>query len=122
MKPTLKDHATFQYVSQINRDRCNHWHPNGLYSWSPADWAMATVGEFGELCNVLKKLRRLEDGAERVGRGTEEELLAQVATEIGDTFVYLDLLCQRMDMDMYTCVAGTFNRVSEREGLSHRLI
>lgn len=122
MKPTLQKHATFQYVAATSRARSAEWLGADLDAWSPADWAMATAGEFGEVCNALKKLKRLREGSERTNRGTEEELMVKVATEIGDTFIYLDLLCQRMGLDMYTCVADTFNRVSKREGFPHRLI
>lgn len=122
MIPKLKNHATFSYVAETSRARSILWQGADLDVWSPADWAMATAGEFGELCNALKKLKRLQEGSERTDRGTEEELLAKVAMEIGDTFIYLDLLCQRMGLDMYTCIANTFNRVSKREGFPHRLI
>lgn len=122
MKATLHKHATFQYVSATNKSRTMVWLKGDLDIWTPADWAMATAGEFGELCNALKKIKRLDEDMERTDRGSREELMKKVAQEIGDTYVYLDLLCQRMGLDMYTCIADTFNRVSEREGLPHRLI
>ena len=111
----------FDYVSKQNLERCKAWHPNGLKDWSETDWACAMAGEAGELCNVIKKLRRLQGETERVGRGTRNELLAQAATEIGDTYIYLDLLCQRLSLDMWTCISDSFNRVSERENLPQRL-
>ena len=46
----------------------------------------------------------------------------QLEKEIGDTFIYLDLLAQRCGLDMYTCIATAFNQVSEREGYPHRLL
>lgn len=119
---TLHKHATFQYVSQINKDRAIEWHKGSLDTWSPNDWFAAMVGEAGELANALKKVKRLDDGIERTDRGSREELLQKVATEIGDTFIYLDLLCQRMGLDMYTCISDTFNRVSRREGFPHKLL
>jgi len=121
MDPTLHKHATFQYVSQTSKDRSIMWQ-GALENWSNSDWAMALTGELGELCNVLKKIKRLDDSTERTDRGTREELMQTAATEIGDTFIYLDLLCSRLGLDMYECIATTFNRVSEREGFPHRLI
>ena len=115
------DHKTFENVTRVNLERCKAWHPTGINEWSPTDWACAFAGEAGELCNVIKKLKRLEDGTERVGRGSEEELLQQAAQEIGDTYIYLDLLCQRLGLDMYACIRDTFNRVSKRENLPQRL-
>ena len=123
MKPMLHAHATFQYVSQISKARSLVWlKSDSLDVWTPSDWVLATAGEFGELCNALKKIKRIDDAVERVDRGTREELMQKVATEMGDTYIYLELLCQRMGLDMYTCVSDTFNRVSKREGFPHRLI
>lgn len=112
---------TFEKVSEVNLERCKAWHPKGLAEWSPTDWGCAMAGEAGELCNVLKKIRRLDGGIERCNRGTREELQAMAATEIGDVYLYLDLLCQRLGLDMWECIRDTFNRVSEREDLPQRL-
>lgn len=122
MKATLHDHATFQYVSRINRDRAMRWHKAGLESWSPQDWACAMAGEAGELCNVIKKMRRVEGEIVSANNPEADELIAMARQEIGDTFAYLDLLCQRLGLDMYDCISHTFNRISEREGFPERLI
>lgn len=122
MKPTLQKHATFQYVSEINKNRAIEWHKAPLSNWSPQDWGCAMVGEAGELCNVLKKMKRVQDEITSSNNPESEKLIKMAAEEIGDTFIYLDLLCQRLGLDMYTCVSETFNRVSKREGFSHRLI
>jgi len=120
MQPKLRDHATFSYVAQANRDRTEQW--MGLNTWSASDWALATVGELGEVCNIIKKMKRLADGHPSRRELTMDEYRALIEKEIGDTYVYLDLLAQRLELNMYDCVAKAFNEVSEREGYSHRLL
>ena len=121
------DHRTFETVSETNLARCREWHPNGLENWSPAEWGNALAGECGELCNVLKKMLRITKGMEQAAiadLAADEQwtlLLNHAAQEIGDTYLYLDLVAQRLGLDMYECVRDTFNRVSEREGFDQRL-
>jgi NTP pyrophosphatase (non-canonical NTP hydrolase) len=112
-------------------------------SWTGADWSNAMQGESGELAevigalvlgnsiathtgligNLVKKLRRNETSIQQAEGPTEGELLENLATEIGDVFLYLDLLAQYYGLSMSDCVIETFNRVSQREGfpeiLSH---
>lgn len=45
---------------EINRRRCERWHPGFPHDpggWSGADWSNAMCGEAGEAANVVKKLR-----------------------------------------------------------------
>lgn len=113
--------TTFSTVSETNRRRAIEWHPGGLEEWSPAEWGNAAAGEMGELCNVLKKILRADTGIQQASGITREELLAMAAQEIGDTFLYLDLIAHRLGLDTYECVRDTFNRVSEREGFPQSL-
>ncbi len=78
-------------------------------------------GEAGEAANAAKKLKRAETGLQQANGMTEEDCRAALAQEIGDTYLYLDLLAQRCGIDMYEAVRDTFNRVSEREGFPQRL-
>ena len=118
-------------ISEINRIRANRWHhgfPDNADGWSLADWSNAMQGEAGEAGNVVKKLRRLETGIQQAEQGTDGDkahrllLLAKLAMEIGDTFVYLDLLAQAAGLSLNRCVLDTFNRVSIREGFPERLV
>lgn len=112
----------FTHVREVNVERCNVWHPRGINSWSPADWGIAVMGEAGEMCNVIKKLKRLEDGlGNKQGPHTREEAVAMLADEIADTFTYLDLLAASFGIDLLEAVRSKFNRISERQGLPHRL-
>ena len=120
MDPTLHNHATFAYVAQASRDRTEQW--QGLDAWTPAEWACAAAGEMGETCNVIKKIFRLEKGHPSKRESEMDEYKDQLEKEIGDTYIYLDLLAQRCGLTMYGCIAKAFNQVSEREGYPHRLL
>lgn len=115
------EHRTFERVGEVNLARAKEWHPEGLEDWSPAEWGNALAGECGELCNVLKKILRIDGGIQQASGVLREELLKAAAEEIGDTFLYLDLVAQRLGLDTYTCVQETFNRVSDREGFPQKL-
>lgn len=78
--------------------------------WSPADWMTATVGELGELANVMKKFRR--------GDLTASEFKLKAAQELADTQIYLDLLAANLGIDLGLAVRDTFNKVSLRVGSS----
>lgn len=113
---------TFQAVSEINRVRCERWHPGFPDDgWRGSDWSNAMAGEAGETCNVVKKLRRLDFGLVQAADDTRADLMSKLATEIGDTFLYLDLLAQHYGLDIAECIANTFDRVSIREGFPERL-
>ncbi len=116
------DDLTFARFSATNRARCQRWHPGFPYDgWTGSDWSNAMQGEAGEAGNKVKKLRRIETGLLAASDVTREQLLADLADEIGDTFAYLDLLAQFYGLDLVTCVARKFNRVSAREGFPERI-
>lgn len=106
--------------TELNVVRCNAWHD--INDWSPMEWGCAMAGEAGECCDALKKLGRIEHGIDSKNNPADLEKARQaVATEVGDTFVYLNLICARVGIDMEKAIADTFNRVSEREGLPQRV-
>jgi len=114
----------FNDVSKANRDRARRWHhgfPDNQGGWTGADWSNAMCGEAGETANVVKKLRRHDFGLTQANGFSRNELLGMLATEIGDTFIYLDLLAQFYGLNTSECVVDTFNRVSEREGFPDRI-
>lgn len=116
------EELTFQKVSSVSLERALIWHKGGLEEWSSADWSNAMAGEAGEVCNAVKKMRRIECGIQQAkGPRTLDEAIAEIAKEIGDTYLYLDLLAQRLGINMESAVRQTFNRVSEREGFPQRL-
>lgn len=115
---------TFAHFRAVNHERALLWHKGGLEEWSVADWAVATAGECGEICDAVKKLRRIECSVESKNTRQPEnavDAILDIAKEIGDTAVYLDLLAQRLGLNLEDCIRNTFNRISEREGMPQRL-
>jgi NTP pyrophosphatase (non-canonical NTP hydrolase) len=114
---------TFADVSRINRERCVRWFGGkDLDTWTPAEWACAVAGEAGEVCDAVKKLKRFDGGTASANNPQgREAAIAKIATEIGDTFIYLDLMAQALGIDTARAIAETFNRVSEREGFPERI-
>lgn len=123
--PVRDTPLTFDEVSKINAQRAAHWHgefPNhSVDDFNGADWANAMQGEAGETGNIVKKLRRVELGLNSKNNDTENALMDKLSKEIGDTFIYLDLLAQYYDLDTAQCIRYAFNQVSEREGFPERI-
>lgn len=93
--------------------------------WTPADWMTATVGELGELANVMKKLRRKSIVKRGVmNRATTVDiarLQKQTAEEIGDVQAYLDLLAMSLGVNLGEATRTKFNKVSKRVGFVGKL-
>lgn len=113
---------TFRQFTEANRRRCEH--PQGfnhsLSSWTASDWMVALMGEAGEACNVVKKLNRLRDGIP----GNKEagaELRGKLEMELADAFIYLDLTCQALGIDLASAVLRAFNNKSGEIGYPEKL-
>lgn len=116
----------FRQFSRINLSRAARWHRGGLDEWSVTDWSNAFAGEAGELCNAVKKFRRVEDALQGHDGDTpqpksREQAVRAIAKEIGDVYAYLDLTAQRFGLDTFECIRDTFNQISEREGMPQRI-
>lgn len=106
--------------SAANRLRCEaaNGFNHALHSWSTSDWFTALMGELGEAANVAKKLNRHRDningnqGADR----EVERLHVKLRQELGDTFVYLDLLCQSLGFNVLDAAIEVFNAKSAEIG------
>lgn len=72
-------------------------------SWTPAQYACALAGEVGEACNLIKKQFR-----------GDEISTKEIADELADVLVYLDLLAARLDIDLVEALISKFNEVSAR--------
>lgn len=112
----------FDEFSRINRSRADRWTGGSLDNLSLDAWIVNLMGELGEACNKVKKLRRLDMGFQQATfTGTREELVAQIADELADTFTYFDLVVQRAGLNLSEIVAKKFNEVSVREGFPERI-
>ncbi|MGA9722683.1 MAG: hypothetical protein WBQ86_09530 [Candidatus Binatus sp.] len=117
---------TFEELREANLSRGQRWHKGGLDEWSVAQWAVAAAGEMGEICNAVKKLDRIEDGIANISEpnrqlSTREEAVRAIGAEIADTVIYLDLLSQRLGLDMAAEVSKKFNKVSLTYDFPERL-
>ncbi len=112
----------FSYFASVNIARATRWHKGGISEWEPQMWGLAMCGEAGECANALKKLKRLDMSIQQKAVSKKrEDIVKDVAMEIGDEVVYCDLLAQRLGWTLEQCVIQTFNRISEREGFPERL-
>jgi NTP pyrophosphatase (non-canonical NTP hydrolase) len=113
---------TFKAFSAVNRQRCES--PDGfnhtLTSWSTSDWFLAVLGELGEAANVAKKLNRVRDGIPG-NKETPIELQAKLRAELGDAFVYLDLLAQSLGVNIGDAAVEVFNAKSIEIGIKYQL-
>lgn len=100
---------TFKRLRVVNVLRCEDaFEP--LDSWSPTDWACAVAGELGEACNKIKKLRRGENVP-----------LEDIAKELADAVIYIDLLAERLGINLGLSVVQKFNEVSDLKGSTYKL-
>lgn len=97
--------AELSGFSKVNRARAERWHPRGIASWSLSDWAVALMGEVGEVCDVV---------VETAWWPAEKEKLAH---EIADVYTYLDLCaCRSLTETLHECwkqAADAFRSRSE---------
>jgi NTP pyrophosphatase (non-canonical NTP hydrolase) len=108
---------TFEQFSKANRERCES--PQGfnhpLSGWSSSDWMTALVGEVGEAANIVKKLNRVRDGVPG-NKISADELRAMLRKELGDVFVYLDLMAQSLGFSIADAAAEVFDAKSVEIG------
>jgi NTP pyrophosphatase (non-canonical NTP hydrolase) len=108
---------SFRQFSVMNRTRCED--PKGfnhqLSGWSTSDWFVAIMGELGEAANIAKKLNRARDGVP----GKKEPVKAlrdKLRKELGDTFVYLDLIAQSLGFFIGDAAVEVFDAKSREIG------
>lgn len=92
-------------LKQLNKLRVSEFGHGDIMGWSPTDWGCAVAGETGELCNLLKKVKRGEDIP-----------IKDIAYEIADVLIYLDLVAQRMGIDLEEAMIEKFNLKSDEIG------
>lgn len=103
-----------------NITRAARWHgPDS--TWTGADWSNAMAGEMGEAANVVKKIRRGEDGCPAAHDPGPRMLVAMLGDEIADVIIYADLLAAHYGIDLSGAIRTKFNAVSVREGFPERL-
>jgi NTP pyrophosphatase (non-canonical NTP hydrolase) len=106
--------SAFDQLRQANADRQQEWDKAGGISLSYRGNELA--GEVGEACNVLKKIER-----ERLGIRGSRATVAQLAEELADVLICVDLIALHEGIDLWHAVAAKFNQTSEKYGLSTRI-
>ena len=71
--------------------------------------------QIGEAANVAKKLNRVRDGIPG-NKQSPEELRSLLRKELGDVFVYLDLLAQSLGFNVADAAVDVFNAKSAEIG------
>lgn len=81
-------------------------------------WTTALAGEVGELCNMIKKMQRVEKGGIDGGSSyTAKDITKEMLKEeIGGIAIYLDLLASLLDIDLEEAIIDTFNSKSAKYG------
>ena len=104
------DGLTFNVLREANRRRQQEWPGN-----EKADVAFSAIevaGEAGEVSEAVKKFLRAERGI-KGSTATKED----IAAEMGDLLVSLDLLADRLGIDLGEAVRRKFNATSEKYGM-----
>lgn len=83
-------------------------------------WTTALAGEVGELCNMVKKLQRVEmggvdSGSSYTAKDIDKEMLKE---EIGGIAIYLDLMASLLDINLEEAIIDTFNSKSKKHGFT----
>lgn len=110
----MKQPLTFDTLREANMARIPRFRgPSGTFyhqpdgsDWSLAEWGEATLGELGELANVLKKVRR--------GDFSLEHAMPMIRREFADVLIYLDIYAYQLRIDLGEAVREKFNEVSHR--------
>ena len=99
-------------LKEANKVRCSKFgHGGGINEWSPAEWACAVAGEVGEMCNLIKK----ENRGDKLDRDGITPITPElIGKEAADVVIYLDMLCQRLGIDLATAIVNKFNEVSDK--------
>ena len=105
---------TLADFSFVNRSRCKAWRGEAD---SLHHHLIGLAGEFGEVCNAVKKLQRKQAGK----KGGEDICLEDVADELADVLIYLDLVAAHFGIDLAEAVARKFNATSVKHGFTHRI-
>ncbi len=88
-------------------------HTENDANWTYKDYTIAILGEAGEICGWIKSHQR--------GEITYEEMVEEVAKELGDVQTYLDILANKLGISLEDATSSKFNEVSNRVGVNIKL-
>lgn len=104
----------FEDLRSANVERQREW--PGDDKADVAFRAIEVAGEFGEVAEAIKKYLRAQRGI-----SGSTATLDDVADEMADSIIALDLLANQLGVNLGEAVARKFNKTSEKYGLSTRI-
>jgi len=104
----------FSNLRKANKARQEEWDSENQISLSYRGNELA--GEVGEACNIIKKLER-----ERMDIRGSRSTLDELADELADVIICVDLICMHEGIDLEKAVRDKFNATSNKYGLETRL-
>jgi NTP pyrophosphatase (non-canonical NTP hydrolase) len=100
-------------LRKVNEKRSIEGFNMQLSDWSLPTWGNAVAGEVGEMCNIIKKQNRGD---------SLPSFKSDLAKEIADIIIYLDLLAARENISIEDAIVSKFNEVSDRVGCDIKLV
>lgn len=104
----------YHSLRAANVARQEEWDPGDKITLSYRGNELA--GEVGEACNIIKKIER-----ERLGIRGSRATVEQLAEELADAAICLDLIAMHVGIALDAAVETKFNKSSEKLGLKTRL-
>lgn len=101
-------------LRDANTLRQAEWDPNDQITLEFRGNELA--GEVGEACNVIKKLAR-----QRLGIRGSKATKAQLAEELADILICVDLIGMQAGIDLEEALESKFNATSEKYNLKTKL-
>ena len=96
---------------------CRQREWDGAGCLTPSFRGCELAGEVGEALNIVKKLERA-----RLGIGGSRAVVADLAKELADVVICVDLIAMEYGIDLAEAVVDKFNETSEKYGLATRLV
>lgn len=101
---------SFEELREANIARLPHFKNrkggNGSgQDWAIADWFTALTGEFGEAANIVKHIK--------IGDLTVDEARHSLSKEFADIVIYLDILANKMGIELDKAIILKFNEKSD---------
>ena len=98
-------------LRQANETRQREWDPTDAITLEYRGNELA--GEVGEACNIIKKIAR-----ERLGLRGSRATRSELAEELADVVICIDLIAIQMGIDLSYAVETKFNATSSKYKLN----
>lgn len=99
----------YDTLGEANAARQRLWDPDSRMT--SIFHALELAGEVGETLNIMKKLER-----ERLGLMGSRSSRVDLADELADIAIVLDLLASRCGVDLASAIRRKFNETSRKNG------